>query len=50
MANYLEPGEQMRDIGHVQSAEPRMQRLDRGLGILQDVRHLVPSNTDLKRI
>ena len=50
MANYLEPGDEMRDIQHVKSAEPRMQRLDRGLGILQDVRQLVPSNTDLKHI
>ena len=45
MSNYLEPGEQMRDIGHVQSAEPRMRRLARGLGVLQDIRHLAPSNT-----
>ena len=49
MPLYLEPGDEMRDIQNVPSAQPRMKRLARGLGVLQDVQHRFDTNSETAR-
>ena len=49
MPLYLEPGDEMRDIQNVPSAQPRMRRLARALDVLQDVQHRFDSNSETAR-